>query len=1106
MQLQVTTVNNIFNRADKDFMTLDEPEWNFIKGRLQKLPDESYYLYVNGERRQITHRVKDNDQITIIPAVAGGDDTKQILGIVAMVALAYFGQGWVMGTTWGAVDGSMTFMGMMSMAGIMVGGGMLINSMMPSPTTDKSGLADYTQSYGWNPQNTQQQGLSIPRFYGKNKIYGNVIAVHTETQPGDETKEILKALICLGMGPVEGVVGGKVYINDQLYTAFDGVNVEERRGLITQDAVSFFDETKPEYRVGILVENGNPQTYLTPDADYDELEIVIAFDRGLYYANDGGGISNHSVGLKIEVRESGGSWSTLAATTVTGNSTTGLYKTFRTDQTYTGGSAVTINRGTKYEVRVTKTTSDQASSRYGDRVKLSAIREVLKDGFIYPRKALLGIEALATDQLSGGLTLSCVQEGLIVNVYDGSSWNLEYSNNPAWVIWDILTQPVILGDGDVTPYSIVRYENLDPSRLDLVKFYELAQFCDTLVSDGEGGTEKRITFNGGFEEDTNVWEAVLKVCAVARCIPVFEGMQITLAIDKPGTAVQCFSDGNIVEGTFKETFLPAEDRVSEVEVSYVDAIKGFEKTVFSIYDPDSTAFYNKSTLNLYGITKESEAWRAGMFRLLQNRYLYSTVEFDADIDAIACTIGDAIFVQSSIPDWGEGGRIISATNDTVTLDKEVSLGSGTKKILVRTYDPVYEQEQIDERTVLSIDGYTATIDGTWTVIPSLHDVYAIGLTTEVSKKYRVINISKSTDQKMTISAIEYNEAVYGGDDSDPVIPLENYSEPGSMGTNIIKPPSVDSIRNIYPIDTIFNESTLTADIPLFNGFGWTDDSPSAGSVTTTAFVIYYKGITYNVAQFSSSYQFFYWTHDYSSGAALRSTNSLATVLSDGGWVVGMNISGTFYPRYGSPVIHGGLIQADTIGANHLQADSVDATKINVSNLAAISANLGTVTAGSVNASLVNTGTLLADVIQSPTLTDLYTNLPGSMTKEYDGSSYLSGGSQSSWYTSDKVTLNLENAIQEVIVVGKVYATCSGSLYFYVKSGSTIVWQSEIWGVGSANDDEIKSAKINPVAVGISINADFKVGVAILKPSTGYLGFDSLDVYFTDMVDKALEKA
>jgi hypothetical protein len=42
-----------------------------------------------------------------------------------------------------------------------------------------------------------------------------------------------------------------------------------------------------------------------------------------------------------------------------------------------------------------------------------------------------------------------------------------------------------------------------------------------------------------------------------------------------------------------------------------------------------------------------------------------TVDFEVDIDAIACMVGDVVLVQSLIPDWGRGGRIRSATANTL---------------------------------------------------------------------------------------------------------------------------------------------------------------------------------------------------------------------------------------------------------------------------------------------------------------------------------------------------------------------------------------------------------------------------------------------------------
>lgn len=80
--------------------------------------------------------------------------------------------------------------------------------------------------------------------------------------------------------------------------------------------------------------------------------------------------------------------------------------------------------------------------------------------FTRPGKALVGIRAVATNKLSGSLDVKIIREDRIINVYDGTSWTLQYSNNRAWVAWDVATQPVIAGDGDGTPWSIARYEGL----------------------------------------------------------------------------------------------------------------------------------------------------------------------------------------------------------------------------------------------------------------------------------------------------------------------------------------------------------------------------------------------------------------------------------------------------------------------------------------------------------------------------------------------------------------------------------------------------------------------------------------------------------------------
>ena len=885
-------------------------------------------------------KIRSGDIISCMPRVAGGgDNDKAILNVVLMVAIAVIGAPYLAGNILGLDSAGMAYK--IAVIAATVGGGVIINSLTPTPDVSKG--SEYSMSYAWNQSVQQQQGMSVPKYYGRNKVSGNIIAVNSEPDGTDNSKQLLRVLIALGQGPIKGIVGNEVYLNDLRYSAYDDVTVTERTGTVTQ--TSIFPETKAEYNIGILVEYADPQTYAVPDSDFDDIEVEVLFDRGLYYANDTGGISSHSVGIKVEAREAGGTWTTLFEDTVSNNKTGPL------KYVYTASDEMTMVRGSSYEVRLTKTTADKTSARYADSVRLSAVRIILNDDFTYPRTAMVGVTALATNQLSGSFNFHCILDGSLVNVYDGSSWSVEFSSNPAWVLFDILTQPVILND-----LSIDRYEGLDPSRIDLDKFYELAQYCDDLVSDGAGGTEKRMTFNGGFDKtNSSMWEEALQVCSVARCALIRSGTTFTVAIDKADSAVQCFSDGNIRADSFKETFLPVGERVSEVEVSFIDETNAYDRTVFTVVDSSISSYTNKAALNLVGCTRASDAWRAGKLLLAKNRLITSTIEFSVGVDAIACTIGDVIIVQSSIPDWGRGSRISGAGTNYVDI---YELDDEPGKLFVRVYDSVTGYETIVEKDVVSVDGsrvYVSDFD----IVPDVGAVCAIGPANIIGRKFRIMSLTKSQDQDITITAIDYSADLYDADGQDPELPNVSVNSPEGA-QNIFQPLTGDNFKTMFPDDIMFRDSNINIDIPLVSGFVFSNDTPSSGSVAWNSFTITYKGIVYNIASGNASAKFIYWDSTsytetggvYSS--QLYSNASLATASGSGKWVMGLNDVGTLYPSYAIPILHGGLIQADTITGEQIYGET----------LSAIKANMGTLTSGTILLSG-------ADGAEEPEATALY---------------------------------------------------------------------------------------------------------------------------------------
>lgn len=872
-------------------------------------------------------RVRANDLVTVRTKVAGGGGgDKDILSSVIMIATVLAA---------GPIVGALGLTGVAAQAAtaaFMFGGGMLASSVNArSFDMEPYGSAEYKESFKWNPHTLQQQGVVVGKYYGKYRLHGNAISVSTEVSEDGESEKI-NMVVALGRGPFESISDKRLC--GQPIGNYADVSSEDKLGTVEQTALSLFSTTKAQFQPNIKVVYGTPVVYTLPDDDYDDIEVVLQCPRGVYYANNQGGLSNHSVGYTVEARVAGGSWTEIDSDSITRNET-GMYQI-----SFTVSDALIVTRGNKYEVRVSKTTEDQSSSRYGDDLYLSSVLEVFNDAFRYPRTALVGISALATDQLSGSLDFSCLAETSIVAVYDGTSWSLEYSNNPAWVIYDILTQPVITGDGDGTPYAIARYDGLNPNRIDVDKFYELASWCDDLVDDGNGSTSKRITFNGGFENATNVWDAVFKVCESARCVPVWNGTELTLAIDKASDVVGAYTCGNIIKDELEITYLPKSERAGEIEVRFRDENQDYELTPFTIYNSDAGSSRYKVTRELAGCTNQAEAWRWGEYRLKQNMHIKRRFKWKTDVDGIGFTIGDRIKFQHSVVNYGEigsgddpyagGGRIISVdlsgADHKVTVDEDVSAvldGGETYELMVKLAD-----DTVETLDIKSVSGREYTLDGQFTGTPAGNDVYAVGIKGQVADDLRVVNFERSQWNRCTITAVDYVADTYSGDTDGPTLPAANVSSPASHTSPIVRPVNLLDLKAKVPNTTVQGPNIT---VPMLTNVEWNDNTPSAGSVSwasedgETPILFTVKGVTYEITASNTSNEFIYWDANYTT--EFKSSNTKTDAIGEGKYLVCWNDSGIARYMNLFSVLYSAFLYVD--------------------QLSAISANLGTITGGSI---------------------------------------------------------------------------------------------------------------------------------------------------------------
>ena len=433
-----------------------------------------------------------------------------------------------------------------------------------------------------------------------------------------------------------------------------------------------------------------------------------------------------------------------------------------------------LTRGTSYQVRVTNQSVDHThESRYGDALYFAEIHEIIHGDFQYPRTVLAGVTALATNQLSGSIKFSCMADAAIVRVWNGSAWASQWSNNPAWVCWDILTQPVL--DNSL---NVVRYDGLDPSRLVLSSFVAWATFCDAAVPDGMGSVEPRCRYDGIFDTATTLWDAALQVCLTARAQLVMRGTSIAVVVDDVrATPSQLFSVGNTAVAGFGETYMPMQDRAASIEVSYINSASQYVRDMITVVNPaitESTA--QRLQVGMPGITRASQAWRECNFRLKRNELLRRTGTLSVDIDALACTVGDMIWVQNDVTQWGVGGRAGSGSTTTrLVLDQSITLLSGkTYELKLRLDDDTFVT-----RAITTAPGTVAAVDVSvaFPSAPALYNVWAIGETNRAVKPFLVMTVARSGEQLAKLLLIEYNESLYGLDSGIPAQPTPDISGP-----------------------------------------------------------------------------------------------------------------------------------------------------------------------------------------------------------------------------------------------------------------------------------------------------------------------------------------
>jgi predicted phage tail protein len=615
-------------------------------------------------------------------------------------------------------------------------------------------LGDSTSSsptYGWNDlQPSVQEGLPIPINFGTNRVSGQIINQYVEL--GNDNKEYLHVLLCVNDGEVASITD--IRINDQPVTHYDGVTTDSRLGTLSQTAIDGFNELYEQRNPGIKLTYDTINTYETDGDAVEKIQIVLNARNGLGSSNDDGGLDNRSVSIEVGYRLVGGStWTYMAATPTLSGATNENVKILVTIDNLTAA---------KYEVRLRRATEDSTSFKESTDVHFESFVEIVKRNLTYPGLALYSIRALATDQLSGSSpSISCLVTVSTVQVYDpyAEDWVAHTATNPAWATYALMNT----------------YHDIIHTKFIYDEFKSWADHCD---EDLDGLPRYRMSII--LDAQRNIWSNVQRIADLGNGMVMRRGSYYGVFVDKADTVVShLFTMGNIIENSYSLKWLPTKDRANSIEVTYCDPDRDYTNQVVGVYSSDyiaSSKVDKKTSIQIEAAVSRAQATRKAALLLNGNKYLTKIVSFKAFVDSFTCTVGDIIYFQHDIPNYNNtsGGRIVSATTNTVTLDKQVTLTAGQGySVLVRL-----EDNTMVEKAVASIPTTITTavlhLSSTFTTIPAKDDVYLFGLTTSYKDKYRIIAITRSQHNERNITALEYNSNIY---DTSSYIVDEDFDTP-----------------------------------------------------------------------------------------------------------------------------------------------------------------------------------------------------------------------------------------------------------------------------------------------------------------------------------------
>ena len=540
---------------------------------------------------------------------------------------------------------------------------------------------------------------------------------------------------------------------------FQNVTFEPRFGTSNQTAIAGISASESETAVGTTVTKNSPVSRSITNTNIDAVRVTIAFPQ-LQQFEDNGDINGAEVALTIQTIENDGTTQTVITDTVNGRAASTYFRDYK----------INLPSGTSFPVtiRVNRTTDDSTDDFLKDSFQWSSFTEIINESRAYANSAHVALRFDAETFPSVPSRAYRVRGTLIKIPHNGTvradgsisysgtfngtfKTDKEYSNDPAWILYDLLTTSKGFGD------------HIDTSQLDVFSFYSASVYCSEQVDDmtGNNTTEARFSTNVVLNTQRDAYSLINDLCSVMRVMPFYSAGVINISQDRPTDPSYIYNLSNVTSEGFSYSNSSKTTKATVVNVAYFDN-ETQSIDYETVEDTALQAKYGVVVRNLKGFatTSRGQAARLGKWFLYTQSNEAEICTFRTSIESgTIVRVGTIISVQDPMrAGVRRGGRLSAVASTTVmTVDNAINTDLTD---LNATLSVVLSDGSVETRSIQVISGRVITVAQAFSSAPLVNSVWVIENTSLSLQTFRVFSVKEVNQLEYEIQAVAHNPSKY----------------------------------------------------------------------------------------------------------------------------------------------------------------------------------------------------------------------------------------------------------------------------------------------------------------------------------------------------------